>query len=127
MTNGLGRTQAGGAVHVADLKRAMALSGGVLPQVSSTGGVISGTFHVVTTDGAGPLRAILDPTATGAFSEGTELQVLQQVPGNEGTMRRNGRVPRLRNGARSLARRAGLLSKRAANVNLDFVSQGPLR
>ncbi|WYZ44815.1 hypothetical protein EsH8_VIII_000131 [Colletotrichum jinshuiense] len=117
MTDGLGKTTGGGKVQAADIEQAMALSGDTLPQVSSTGGSISGTFHVVTTDGAGPLRAVLDPTGTGAFSQGTELEVTQQVPGNGGNIRPDGSV---RGGKRSLWERASTIVKRASNVNMDF-------
>ncbi|KAJ0335702.1 hypothetical protein COL922a_008871 [Colletotrichum nupharicola] len=117
MTDGLGRTTGNGKVRVADIDAANAMSGGTLPQVSSTGGSISGTFHVVTTDGAGPLRAVLDPTGTGSFANGVELTATQNVPGNKGNIRPNGQVPGQKN-ARDLFERA--IYKRAANVNKDF-------
>ncbi|KAK2759243.1 cas1 appressorium specific protein [Colletotrichum kahawae] len=117
MTDGLGRTTGNGKVQVADIDAANAMSGGTLPQVSSTGGSISGTFHVVTTDGAGPLCAVLDPTGTGSFSNGVELTATQNVPGNNGNIRPNGQVPGQKN-ARDLFERA--IYKRAANVNKDF-------
>ncbi|KAL0939686.1 cas1 appressorium specific protein [Colletotrichum truncatum] len=118
MTDGLGKTTGNGKVQVADIDAANQMSGGTLPQVSSTGGSISGTFHVVTTDGAGPLRAVLDPTGTGSFSNGVELTATQQVPGNGGNMRPNGSVPGKKNNARDILERA--IFKRAANVNKDF-------
>ncbi|KAF6795404.1 cas1 appressorium specific protein [Colletotrichum sojae] len=118
MTDGLGRTTGGGKVKVEDLESANALSGGTLPQVSSVGGSLTGVYHVVTTDGAGPLRAVLDPTATGAFSQGVELTVTQQVPGNNGNIKANGQVPGKKNNARDILERA--IFKRAANVNKDF-------
>ncbi|OHF02949.1 hypothetical protein CORC01_01707 [Colletotrichum orchidophilum] len=118
MTDGMGKTTGGGKVQAADITQAMALSGDTLPQVSSTGGNITGVFHVVTTDGAGPLRAVLDTTGTGQFAQGTELQVLQQVPGKGGNIRPNGQVP---GGRRSLWERAmSVIEKRASNVNMDF-------
>lgn len=96
------------------LNQAMALSGSTLPQVSSTGGTIEGTFHIVTTDGAGPIQAVIDPTATGSFSNGTLLDTVTQVPGTKGNIK----APK-----RSLFGRAmesvGIY-KRAANVNEDF-------
>jgi hypothetical protein len=52
LSDGLGRTTGGGANQLSDLSAAMALSGSTLPQVSD-GGSISGTIHIVTTDGAG--------------------------------------------------------------------------
>ncbi|KAF8847262.1 cell surface protein [Acephala macrosclerotiorum] len=110
-TDGLGRTTGGGKNTVADATAAMAASGSTLPQVSS-GGSLSGTLHVVTTDGAGPFSAIVDPTGTGAFSTGTKATVTQQVPGNNGNISPNGTV-------RRLLARMGLM-KRAANVNKDF-------
>lgn len=54
----------------------MAQSGQTLPQVSANGGTIDGVFHVVTTDGAGPVQAVIDPTASGTFSAGTQANVV---------------------------------------------------
>lgn len=65
------------------LVQAMALSGPTLPQLTA-GGNLTGTFHVVTADGAGPISAVLDPTATGAFARGVALTVLEQIPGDKG-------------------------------------------
>jgi hypothetical protein len=48
---------------------AMHLSDTLLPQITP-GGNLSGTFFVLTTAGAGPIHAVLDPSATGRFSEG---------------------------------------------------------
>ncbi|GKT44372.1 uncharacterized protein ColSpa_04553 [Colletotrichum spaethianum] len=118
MTDGLGKTTGQGKVKLDDIRQVMELSGSTLPQVSATGGNITGTFHIVTTDGAGSLQAVLDTTGTGAFSQGTKLQVLQQVPGNGGNIRPNGKVP---GGKRSLWERAmSVITKRASNVNMDF-------
>lgn len=118
MSDGLGKTNGGGKVTAADITQVMALSGSTLPQVSSTGGSISGTFHIVTTDGAGPINAVLDPTGTGAFSQGTMLKVVTQVPGKGGNIRPDGTVP---GGKRSLWERAmSVIYKRASNVNMDF-------
>ena len=50
-TDGLGKTKAGPNT-LDGMSQVMALSGSTLPQVSS-GGSISGTVHIVTTDGAG--------------------------------------------------------------------------
>lgn len=122
MTDGLGRTTGSGRVRVADINAANQLSGGTLPQVTSVGGRISGIFHVVTTDGAGPLRAVLDPTGTGSFSNGIELTVIKNVPGNNGNIRPNGQVPGKKN-VRDLLERA--IFKRAATVNKDYVSPSP--
>lgn len=52
LSDGLGKTSGGGANTLSDLSTAMAMSGNTLPQVSD-GGSISGTIHIVTTDGAG--------------------------------------------------------------------------
>jgi hypothetical protein len=96
------------------LKQAMALSGNTLPQVSASGGSISGTYHIVTTDGAGPIQAVIDPTATGKFSEGTLLDTVTQVPGKNGNIK----APKRSLFARAMES-AGIY-KRAANVNEDF-------
>ena len=96
------------------LTQAMALSGSTLPQVTD-GGSISGVFHIVTTDGAGPVKAVLDPTGTGKFSEGTVLETVTQVPGKNGNIA----APKQRSlWARTLV--AVGIMKRAANVNEDF-------
>lgn len=114
-TDGLGKTTGSGANKVAMVSEAMALSGSTLPQVSSTGGTISGTYHIVTTDGAGPIQAIIDPTATGTFSNGTLLETVTQVPGKNGNIA----APKQRSlWARTLVS-LGIM-KRAANVNEDF-------
>jgi hypothetical protein len=72
-----------GNLGMDDLVAAMALSGSTLAQVSS-GGSINATLHVVTSDGAGPFSAIIDPTATGKFSAATDMEVTTQVPGEAG-------------------------------------------
>jgi hypothetical protein len=118
-TDGLGKTTGQGKNTVSMVSAAMAASGATLPQVSD-GGNLTGTLHIVTTDGAGPYQAIVDPTGTGAFSTGTKATVTQQVPGNRGEIEPNGTVPKARRWASSIMRRAGLM-KRAANVNKDFV------
>ena len=92
----------------------MALSGSTLPQVSP-GGSVSGTLHIVTSDGAGPYKAYVDPTGTGQFSEENELEVTQQVPGENGEIRKQEK----RFWARAL-QAAGLM-KRATNINEDYV------
>lgn len=63
-------------------------------------------------DGAGPIGAMIDPSATGAFSTGVAANVLVDVPGNKGNIKASGVVPR--------ALQAMGLMKRAANVNQDF-------
>lgn len=114
-TDGLGKTEGQGKNTVDMLTQAMEQSGNTLPQVSSSGGSIQGTFHIVTTDGAGPVQAVIDPTGTGQFSQGTLLQTVTQVPGKNGNIR----PPK----ERSLWGRALValgIQKRAANVNEDF-------
>ncbi|KFA81797.1 hypothetical protein S40288_07000 [Stachybotrys chartarum IBT 40288] len=117
MTDGLGKTNGGGQNTVQSLSDAMAQSGSTLPQVSSTGGQISGTFHIVTTDGAGPIEAVLDPTGTGAFSQGTKLETVTQVPGNGGKIKATQGL----NSPRGLFERMmSTITKRATNVNEDY-------
>jgi len=116
-TNGLGRTTGGGANTLSKMSSVIAQSGSTLPQVSADGsGSISGTLHVVTTDGAGPFTAIVDPTGTGQFASGTEMTVSTQVPGNKGNIKPNGTVNKIR----SLLERMNVIQKRAANVNKDY-------
>lgn len=74
-TDGLGKTNSQGKNTVAMVAATMDQSGATLPQVSN-GGSISGTFHVVTTDGAGPVQAMIDTTGTGAFSSGVMANVV---------------------------------------------------
>jgi hypothetical protein len=113
MTDGLGKTKAGPNT-LAGMTQVMALSGNTLAQVSD-GGSISGTMHIVTTDGAGPYTAVLDTTGTGAFSQGTKLAVTQQVPGRNGNIA----APKQRSLiARSLVKMG--IMKRASNVNEDY-------
>ncbi|KND87390.1 hypothetical protein TOPH_08007 [Tolypocladium ophioglossoides CBS 100239] len=99
-----GPDHGGGKNTIDDLSRAVDLSGSTLPQVSSNGGTISVTYHVVTTDGAGPLQAMIDSTRTGQFSQGTPDEVVTQN-------KANGLLARL--------------TKRAANVNQNFVRSSP--
>jgi len=117
-TDGLGRTTGSGKNKVNMLSQAMALSGDTLPQVSP-GGSLSGVFHIVTTDGAGPISAVVDSTATGKFSQGTLLKTTTQVPGNKGNIK----APK--KNARDLVQGAlesvGLVKRAAKNVNQDFV------
>lgn len=115
-TNGLGKTTGQGKNTVAMVAATMDQSGATLPQVSD-GGSINGTFHVVTTDGAGPVQAMIDTTGTGQFASGVKANVVTDVPGNKGNIKANGVVPR---GLDFIALRARGLVKRAANVNMDF-------
>ncbi|KAH7305313.1 hypothetical protein B0I35DRAFT_484064 [Stachybotrys elegans] len=114
MTDGLGKTQSGGQNTLADLSAAMALSGSTLPQISSTGGQLSGTFPIVTTDGAGPIQAVLDPTGTGKFSQGIKLQTVTQVPGKNGKIKATQGL----NSPRGLfIRMMNTIARRTTNVN----------
>ncbi|KAG6000336.1 hypothetical protein E4U21_005566 [Claviceps maximensis] len=114
-SDGLGRTKAHGRNQVADVARLITLSGTVLPQVSDQGGFISAIYHIVTTDGAGPISAIIDPTGTGKFSHGTPAEIMTQVPGKNGNIK----TGKNKIGA---GRTLTLFDRRAANVNRDFVS-----
>ncbi|KAK2606204.1 hypothetical protein QQS21_003375 [Conoideocrella luteorostrata] len=117
-SDGLGKTQAGGKNKVDDVGRLMAISGSTLPQVSSNGGSISATYHIVTTDGAGPLQAIIDPTGTGKFSQGTNAEVLTQVPGKNGNIAaaKSGK----KGGGGGNQQRSIFIKRAAKNVNTDF-------
>jgi hypothetical protein len=102
------------------LSAAMAQSGSTLPQVSADGnGTLEGTFHIVTTDGAGPIQAVLDPTGTGKFSQGTMLKTVTQVPGNNGNIKPSNKKQQNRSLWERAFGGAGIV-KRAANVNEDF-------
>lgn len=90
-------------------------SGSTLPQVSAAGGSINGTVHIVTSDGAGPYTAIVDPTGTGAFSKGTEATVTTQVPGKRGNIAPSGLSDLI---PRALVNMG--IAKRAVNINEDF-------
>jgi len=95
-------------------KQAMALSGNTLPQVSP-GGSLSGTLHIVTSDGAGPYKAMIN--TDGTATSWTQLDVTTQVPGKNGNIRKTDK----RWWARAL-QSAGLM-KRATNINEDFPFQ----
>ncbi|PSR82276.1 hypothetical protein BD289DRAFT_371464 [Coniella lustricola] len=113
-SDSLGETTDTGKLKVNDLASAMDLSGSTLPQVTNT---INATFHVVTSDGCGPIKAVLDTTGTGAYSNGVELDSLADIPGN------NGDCPKSitkKSVVRDLLERSGVISKRATNVNKDF-------
>jgi len=112
-TDGLGKTTGQGKNTADMITSAMAQSGDTLPQVSSSGGSLSGTFHIVTSDGGGQLRAIVDPTAQGKFSTGAEAKVVTDVPGNNGNVRKTEK----RWWARML-QSVGIM-KRATNINED--------
>ena len=99
---------------MADMTAVMAASGSTLPQVNQ-GGSLTGTVHIVTTDGAGPYTAIVDPTGTGQFSQGTQADVTTQVPGTRGNIA----APSQRRFIPRMLVKMGII-KRAANVNEDY-------
>lgn len=71
----------------------------------------------MTSDGCGSVKAVIDPTATGAFADGTMAETTSDVPGN------NGNCPRSitkKSYIRSLLEDTGVIAKRATNVNQDF-------
>lgn len=107
-----GKTEAGGTNDVeSGTVKSMALSGSTLPQISS-GGSISGTMHIVTSDGAGPYSAMIDTTGTGDFTKAVKMDVTTQVPG------KNGNISKSKRWVDILAR-AGIM-KRATNINEDY-------
>lgn len=118
----IGFTDEAGNNQITDLDKAMELSGDTLPQVSSSGGSVSGTFHIVTSDGAGPLEALVDETATAKWSEAKSADVTTQVPGDDGWISASGDKRDL------MGRMVGGLSKRrnAVNINKDYVSTAKL-
>ena len=93
----------------------MALSGNTLPQVSP-GGSVSGVLHIVTSDGAGPYKALVDTTGTGNFTNALAMEVIPQVPGKNGNIKKT----QARAWARALENLG--IYKRATNINEDFVS-----
>lgn len=117
MTDGLGKTEGQGKNTMAMMDNVMAQSGSTLPQVSS-GGSIKGTLHIVTTDGAGPYTAVVDPTAQGTFSQGTKAEVTTQVPGRNGNIAPG---PLSNNLLKRALWHMGII-KRALNVDQDYVS-----
>lgn len=92
-------------------KSAMALSGDTLPQVTP-GGSVSGTMHIVTSDGAGPYKAMVNTDGTGATW--TTMDVETQVPGTKGNIKKTEK----RFWARAL-QSVGIM-KRATNINEDY-------
>ena len=121
-SDGLGRTTGQGKNKVAMVSQAMELSGTTLPQVSATDGQLTGTYHIVTSDGAGPLKAVLDTTGTGDFSQGTAMDVTTQVPGVKGNIAPDSVSTKsvVDMFTRALAS-AGLMKRAAANINKDYV------
>lgn len=80
----IGYTQEAGNNELDDIAQTMELSGDVLPQISGSGGSVKTTYHIVTQDGAGPVQALIDETATGQWSTAKAVTVTTQVPGSEG-------------------------------------------
>jgi len=117
MTDGLGRTMKGGKNTLTNMLSVMAQSGTTLPQVTP-GGTISGTVHIVTTDGAGPYTAVIDPTGTGAFSQGTKAKITTQVPGKKGNIAAP--KPEQRRFVPRMLVKMGIMKRAAKNVNEDY-------
>lgn len=111
----IGYTDEAGNNQLTDLTQAMALSGSTLPQVSA-GGSASGTYHIVTSDGAGPLQALVDESATGKWSTAKSATVTTQVPGTNGNIAAASK----RGIYGRLLTKLGLVSKRADNINEDY-------
>lgn len=121
MTDGLGRTEGQGKNTLDMMTAVAAQSGSTLPQVSASNGSLSGTLHIVTTDGAGPYTAVVDPTGQGSFSQGTKAEVTTQVPGKNGNIAPG---PLSNNLLKRALWHAGIY-KRALNVDSDYVSAQP--
>ncbi|GJN66591.1 hypothetical protein PLIIFM63780_004059 [Purpureocillium lilacinum] len=127
---GLGVTTAYGRTQMeSGFARAMTYAGASVPKVRTNGeGWIGGEWHVVTSDGGGPVRAIVDTTAKGDFRQGIELENLVQVPGQRGEIRKQadgaggngggGNAGRNNIVSKLFARFA--LQKRADNINQNF-------
>lgn len=119
-SNGLGKTTDTGKIQAADLNtlmtQATAQAGSTLPQVNSS---LSGTWHVVTSDGFGQVFAVLDPTATGQFANGVPLTTTLDVPGNNGNPPK-GNNKYKKSVLRRFAESVGVIEKRATNINEDF-------
>lgn len=105
-TNGQGDNQI-----AAGTKAAMAQSGTTLPQITP-GGSVSGTLHIVTSDGAGPYKAMINADGTG--NSWTQMEVVTQVPGTKGNIKKTEK----RFWARAL--QAVGIMKRATNINEDY-------
>lgn len=110
----IGFTDEAGNNQLANLTQVMELSGNVIPQISS-GGSVSGTYHIVTSDGAGPLQALIDETATAKWSTALDATVSTQPPGDEGYISPSDGSSTKR--SRVYGRN---LSKRAVNINEDY-------
>jgi len=107
-----GRTNGQGDNDIeAGTKAAMAQSGTTLPQITP-GGSVSGTLHIVTSDGAGPYKAMINADGTG--QTWTQAEVVTQVPGTKGNIKKTEK----RFWARAL--QAVGIMKRATNINEDY-------
>lgn len=126
--NDIGFTESGsGNNQLTDITDAMAQSGSTLPQVSSSGGSINTTWHVVTDDGCGPVEALIDESASGKWSTAKSAAVTTDMPGSAGDCpsdlaNDSGNENKVRRALRRGLEKMGLISKRAANVDKDFVS-----
>ncbi|KAI9647832.1 hypothetical protein NHQ30_004220 [Ciborinia camelliae] len=113
--NNCGQTEAAGINKVeTGVTKSMTLSGSTLPQISTDNASISGTFHIVTSDGAGPLTVMVDTTGKGDFSKAVKAVVTTQVPGIKGNIQKSKQKRWER-----ILRSIGLI-KRATNINEDF-------
>lgn len=119
----IGFTESGsGNNQLTDLAATMALSGSTLPQVTS-GGSVSGTYHVVTDDGCGPIEALIDDSATAKWSTATKATVSTTMPGTAGecpTSLDSGMDTKVKRMVTRALVKMGLISKRANNVNKDY-------
>lgn len=70
----------------------------------------------MTSDGAGPYKALVDTTGTGDFSKALQMEVITQVPG------KNGNIKKTQTRAWARALESMGIWKRATNINEDFVS-----
>jgi hypothetical protein len=114
--------QAGGKNKAAaGTKAAMELSGSTLPQISVGNATLSGTYHIVTSDGAGPLTALVDTTGNGDFTNAVQATVTTQVPGKKGNIKKTKTDKRWAAWGDIFTRSE--LTKRATNINEDFVSR----
>lgn len=116
-SNGLGSTTNNGKNQIKDFAATMVQSGSTLPQVSNS---LSAVFHVVTDDGCGPVKAMLDTGATGNFANGVALTNTADVAGTKGNCPASVTGKREVSVVRRMLESAGLITKRAANVNKNF-------
>ncbi|KAJ6444767.1 hypothetical protein O9K51_03165 [Purpureocillium lavendulum] len=87
-SKGLGATQGGGKNKaVQGALRAMAFANDAPACVSASKGSIKGVWRVITTDGAGPIQAVMSTDGSDNFQDGIKLKVTQNVPGKGGNIR----------------------------------------